>query len=456
MGRPHLLVIPIPAQGHVMPMMELSHKLVDHGFNITFVNTEATLKRVVAALSNTGHYEERIRLVSIPGGMKDGEDPNNHEKFLEGVSKVMPGHFENLLKKMNESNDGNDRIDCVIADVYVGWALEIAEKMWIPRAAFWPASAILLAISLHIPKLIEDGVLTAEGHVVEQQMIKLCPSMPAFNTDHFAWLCLGDPALLKAIFDMMVFNNRTIKLADYLLCNSFYELEPSAFTLIPNLMPIGPLIASSRLAHFWPQDSTCLHWLDKQPVNSVIYVAFGSTAILDKQQFDELALGLELSDQRFLWVVRPDLGQESTDIYPDGFQARVGSRGQMVRWAPQREVLAHPAVGGFLTHCGWNSTMEGLSNGVPLLCWPYFSDQIQNKNYICDVWNNGLALSSDANGLISREEIKTKVVELLGNEGIKASALKWKESAMDNVGNNGLSSKNFEDFVQWLKGFNKT
>lgn len=435
-----------------MPMMELSHNLVDRGFNIIFVNTEDTLKRVVAALSNMGgNYEEHIRLVSIPDGMEDGEDRNQHGKLLELFSTVMPGHFESLVKKMKESNDDNDKIDCVIADVYVGWALEIAEKMSIQRAAFWPASATLLAIGLHIPKFIEDGIITAQGYAVKKQMIKLCPTMPPLNTDHLVWLCLGHPALHKAIFDLMVYNNSTIKLANYLLCNSFYELEPSAFTLFPNLKPIGPLFASSQLAHFWPEDSTCLNWLDKQPADSVIYVAFGSTKVLDKQQFDELALGLELSGQRFLWVVRPDLGKESTGMYPDGFQERVGSCGQMVGWAPQREVLAHPAVGGFLTHCGWNSTMEGLSNGVPLLCWPYFSDQIQNKHYICDVWNNGLPLKSDANGFISREEIKTKVVELLENEVIKASALKWKGIALENIGNSGLSSKNFEDFVQWLK-----
>lgn len=166
MGRPHLLVIPYPTQGHVMPMMGLSHKLVDHGFKITFVNTEVTLKRVVTALSNMGHYEDFIHLVSIPDGMKEGEDRNQHGKLIEAMLKVMPGHLENLIKKINESNDGNDRITCVIADEHIGWAFEVAQKMSIPRAAFWPASAILMAISLHIPKLIEDGIITADGKVI--------------------------------------------------------------------------------------------------------------------------------------------------------------------------------------------------------------------------------------------------------------------------------------------------
>ncbi|KAF5183525.1 Udp-glycosyltransferase 83a1 [Thalictrum thalictroides] len=166
MSRPHLLVIPYPAQGHVMPLMELSHNLVDRGFKITFVNTEVTHKRVVASSSNMADYEEFIHLVSIPDGMQAGEDHNQHGKLIDSMLKVMPGHLENLIKKINESNSGHDRITCVIADEHLGWALEVAEKMSIPRAAFWPASTVLMALAFHIPKLIVDGIITAEGKVV--------------------------------------------------------------------------------------------------------------------------------------------------------------------------------------------------------------------------------------------------------------------------------------------------
>ncbi|KAF9624167.1 hypothetical protein IFM89_008105 [Coptis chinensis] len=138
------------------------------------------------------------------------------------------------------------------------------------------------------------------GMLLKNQMIQLCPSMPAMNTAHFAWLCMGDSASQKSIFNLLASNNRAVKLADCVICNSFYELEPSVFTLLPNLKPIGPLFGSNRLAHFWPEDSTCLSWLDRQPAKSVIYVAFGSYTIFDKQQFEELALGLELSGKCFL------------------------------------------------------------------------------------------------------------------------------------------------------------
>ncbi|KAF9624164.1 hypothetical protein IFM89_008102 [Coptis chinensis] len=347
--------------------------------------------------------------------------------------KVMPGHFEKLIKKINESKDGDDKIACVIADQTLGWALEVAEKLSIQRAVFWSSSAVLLALTLHIPKLIEDGIINTEGIPLTNQMIHLSTTMPAMKTGHFVWACFGDSDLQKTIFKLMFDNTPSTKLANYIICNSFYELEPSAFNLVPNLKPIGPLLASSRLAHFWPEDLTCLSWLDQQPAKSVIYVALGSFTVLDKRQFDELALGLELCGQRFLWVVRPDLTNDGTDSYPDGFETRVCSRGRMVGWAPQREVLAHPSVACFLTHCGWNSTLEAISVGVPLLCWPYFADQNLNKEYICEIWKIGLGLKPDENGLISRDEFKTKVVGLLGNEEIKTSAMELKEIAMKNA-----------------------
>ena len=155
-------------------------------------------------------------------------------------------------------------------------------------------------------------------------------------------------------------------------------------------MPIGPLPASNRpgnsAANFWPEDQTCLEWLNQQPPCSVIYAAFDSHTMYNQTQFQELALGLELSNMPFLWVVRPDSTSDGkNDAYLKGFQDRMGNRGRIVGWAPQRKVLGHPSVACFVSHCGWNSTVDGVTNGVPFLCWPYFADQFLNGTYICDV-----------------------------------------------------------------------
>jgi hypothetical protein len=286
-------------------------------------------------------------------------------------------------------------------------------------------------------------------------MIQLAPTMPAMDTANFVWACLGDFTTQKIIFDLMVKTNEAAKMADRIISNSAYDLEPGAFSLAPNILPIGPLLASNRLGdqlgYFWPEDSTCLKWLDQQPPKSVVYVAFGSFTVFDKTQFQELAQGLELSSRSFLWVVRPDITTETNDAYPEGFQERVATRGRMVGWAPQQKVLSHPSISCFLSHCGWNSTMEGVSNGVPFLCWPYFADQFLNETYICDVWKVGLKFDKNKCGIITREEIKNKVETVISDEKIKARAAELKRLAMQNVGEAGYSSENFKNFIEWIK-----
>lgn len=242
----------------------------------------------------------------------------------------------------------------------------------------------------------------------------------------------------------------------WLLSNSVYELDSSACEFIPNILSIGPLLASHHLGHyagnFWPEDSTCIGWLDKQPAGSVIYVAFGSLAIFNQRQFNELALGLELVGRPFLWVVRSDFTDGSVAEYPDGFIERVADHGKIVSWAPQEEVLAHPSVACFFSHCGWNSTMDSISMGVPFLCWPYFADQFHNQSYICDKWKVGLGLNADENGFISRHEIKKKKIEMLvSDDGIKANAEKLKEMARKSVSEGGSSYKNFKTFIEAMK-----
>ncbi|KAF8378797.1 hypothetical protein HHK36_030146 [Tetracentron sinense] len=453
MGTPHALAIPFPAQGHVIPLMELSHCLAERGFKITFVNTEFIHERLIKALPEDSNIKNQIHLVSIPDGLGPGGD-RSLRKLCECIPSAMPSDLEELIAKINESS--KDKITCIIADEYMGWAVKVAKKMGIPQAAFWPANACLRALLVLIPQLIEEGIIDANGITRKQEMIQLSSNLPVFDTTQLPWHCFDGLVMQQTVFHHLFTNNQVVKDTDWLLCNSFYEIESSAYPLNPNLLPIGPLLAGSRqrelAGNFWPEDSTCLSWLNQQPSCSVIYVAFGSFTVLDQTQFHELALGLELTGLPFLWVVRPDLTAGQAATYPDGFQARVAARGRMGGWVPQQKVLAHPSIACFLTHCGWNSTMEGLSTGVPFLCWPYFADQFLNQAYIYDVWKVGLQLNSDDNGIISKEEIKKKVEAVLGDEKIRTRALALKEMAKNSVSEGGSSMKNLNDFVEAMKG----
>ncbi|KAJ8506752.1 hypothetical protein OPV22_007638 [Ensete ventricosum] len=452
-SRPHAIVVPFPAQGHVIPFHSLSHSLVEQGFRITFVNTEFNADRVVAASPDKSGDAEGIHMVSIPDGLAPGEDRNNIGKLVDGYLRVMPGYLEDLIRKANES--GGDKIKWIIAAESMGWAFEVAKKMGIRATCFWTASAAMLATMLSIPELIRAGILDADGLPRRHEKFQLSPGTPSIQTTQFAWNRAGDAAGQRIIFQLVVNNTKLLELAEYVICNTFHEIESPVLTLFPNILPVGPLLSGQTfgkpMGHFWPEDVTCVEWLDEQPDNSVVYVAFGSMTVLDRSQFEELALGLELSRRPFLWVVRPDLTDDTSGAWLDGFRERTVGRGRMVSWSPQQRILAHPSVACFLSHCGWNSTMEGVWNGVPFLCWPYFVDQFLDDSYICNVWRIGLSLNPDEKGIVPREEIKEKLEELLADEGIKARALMWKDAARRSVGEGGSSWKNLKSVVDAMR-----
>ncbi|XP_031095896.1 UDP-glycosyltransferase 83A1-like [Ipomoea triloba] len=454
MRNPHIIAIPYPAQGHVIPLMELCLCLVKHGCKVTFVNSEFNHKRIIESMSEAD--DVLINFVSVPDGLAVEEDRNDLKKLTEALFEVVPGKLEALIHNINESDE--NRVSCVIADENLGWALELAKKLGLQRVAFWPAAATSLTMMFNVPKLIDDGIVGKNGEILKKQSIKLLPHMPAMNTTDLIWNCFSDPGLQRLVFDLAFKNTESVKAAEWLLCNSSQVMESDVFAFYPNLIPIGPLLANNRLGktsgHFWREDTDCLKWLDQQPLNSVIYVAFGSFTIFDMAEFQELALGLELTNRPFLWVVRQGFIEEAGNPYPEGFIDRTRNRGRLVEWAPQQKVLAHPSLGCFLSHCGWNSTIEGVSNGLPFLCWPYFADQLFNKSYICDVWKIGLGFDRNENGVIGRQEIENKVEQLFGDENFKARAVDLQAEVLASVKRGGSSYRNFSSFVNWIKAKN--
>ncbi|CDP20817.1 unnamed protein product [Coffea canephora] len=306
--------------------------------------------------------------------------------------------------------------------------------MGVRVVSFSPVAAALYALKLNIPKLIDDGIIDSSGTIMKKQMVQLSPATLAMDSEHFAWASVGDATTRGIVFYAMAINNRTFKLADRIIGNSSNELEASVFTSFPEMLPIGPLLASNRLG---------------KPV--VIYVAFGSLTVFDHTQFQELALGLELTNMPFLWVVRCNLTAETDCAYPKGFRDRIQGRGRLASWAPQQQVLSHPSVACFLSHCGWNSTMEGMSNGVPFVCWPCFGDQFANKSYICDIWKVGLGLEKDENGIIAQGELENKIEQLVTVKGYRERALDLKAKVMNSLKEDGCSDKNFNNLVKWIK-----
>ncbi|QCE12642.1 UDP-glucosyltransferase [Vigna unguiculata] len=444
MGNPHFLVIPYPSVGHVNPLMQLCEVLATHGCNITFLNTEFNHKRANTADAALENFKgPQIKFVTLPDGLGPEDDRKDPKKLIFSIKTHMPHMLPKLIQDINALNVNNS-ITCILVTVNMGWALEVGHKLGIKGAVLWPASATSLATCDYLPKFIQDGILDSDGNPVEKKEIELYPNMPMMDTANFPW-CGLDKTLVHHIAQEM----QTIKLGEWWLCNTAQNLEPAAFSISPRFLPIGPLMASdSNKSALWQEDTTCLEWLDHQPPQSVIYVAFGSSGVIDHNQLKELALGLDLLNKPFLWVVNSCDSNRVNNSYSDEFH---GSKGRIVNWAPQKKVLNHPAIACFISHCGWNSSMEGVCSGVPFLCWPLVKDQFVNRSYICDVWKVGLRLDKDENGLVSKEEIKKKVEQLFDDEGIKARSLKLKELTLNNVVEGGHSSENLKSFISWAE-----
>ncbi|KAK1575589.1 hypothetical protein Q3G72_006744 [Acer saccharum] len=229
---------------------------------------------------------------------------------------------------------------------------------------------------------------------------------------------------------------------------SFVSFSATASVLISS---IPKLIQDGIISHdgnFLPEDLSCLKWLDGQPANSVIYVAFGGHATFDQTQFEQFALGLQLSNRPFLWVVRSDIADK---LNIRGFQERVDSRGLIISWAPQQKVLKHPSIAHFFTHCGWSSVLEAITNGVPLLCWPFSDDHFLIEHYICNVRKVGLGFNREDGEVVTKEDVVSKSEELLSDGKYKANTLDLKEKLLNSIKQGGSSYNNFMAFVAWLK-----
>ncbi|CAN6286771.1 unnamed protein product [Urochloa humidicola] len=451
--RPRVLMLPFPAQGHVMPLMELSHRLAEHDIEVYFVNTDFNHARIIRAMEGgdqTGTIPAGIHMVSFPDGMGPDADRANIGKLGLGLAAAMLGRLEELIR--------SKAIKWMVVDVPMAWALELAAKVGVRVALFLPFSAAAFALRLHAPKMIEDGIIDENGDVKRNERIQLGYKMPAVDADELPWSGVGKARESRRLLLQNVINTRAaIALADTIICNTFEEIESDALALIPKTaLAVGPLEApeaTPAAGHFWPGDPSCLAWLDAQAPGSVVYVAFGSLAALNAARLHELADGLALTGRAFLWVVRqPNLaGAAAGDDWLDELGRRAGGAGLVVGWAPQQRVLAHPSVACFVTHCGWNSVMEGARHGVPFLCWPHFGDQFCNRSYVCDVWRVGVGVRGDERGVVTKEEVRDKLERLLGDEGIGARAMSLKGAARASVADGGSSRRNLLGFVDMLR-----
>lgn len=244
--------------------------------------------------------------------------------------------------------------------------------------------------------------------------------------------------------------------------NSFDPLENKVLEALSSIFPrfyvLGPLhllvektLQNSQLScvgsNLWKEEFECLEWLNSKQPNSVVFVNFGSITVMTPKQLVEFAWGLANSMKPFLWIIRPDLVIGDSAILPQEFLEETRERGMMAGWCPQEQVMRHPSIGGFLSHCGWNSILESLSAGLPIICWPFFAEQQTNCRFLCGEWVVGMEIDND----VKQDEVEKLVRELMdgekGNE-MRTKALEWKRKAEEAIEPGGSSFVNLDKVVK--------
>ncbi|KAM7508995.1 hypothetical protein LguiA_019448 [Lonicera macranthoides] len=423
---PHIALLPSPGMGHLIPLIEFAKQLVRrHDFTVTIIvpissPPSETITAVLNSLrGNISHiFLPPVNLSDQPA------DINIEVQIFLTITRSLPSLRETLKLLILRTN-----LVALIADGFSTDAFEIARELQISPYLFFTANALTLSFCFHLPEL--DLMVSGEFRDLPEP-VKIPGCVAVQGRD------LLDPVQDRSgdAYRGILCSVKRFKLADGILVNSFMELEKGAFNAFkeseisgPPVYPIGPLIQSG-LSNDGDQFE-CLNWLDKQPSGSVLFVAFGSGGTLSHRQLKELAMGLEMSGQKFLWVVRAPNDDASNGAYfntqmqkdplgflSEGFLDRTRGQGLVVpNWAPQAQVLAHDSTGGFVTHCGWNSTLESIVHGVPLIAWPLYAEQKMTAVMLTDDLKVALRPQADENGLVGREEIEKVVKCLLEGEG---------------------------------------
>lgn len=384
-----------------------------------------------------------------------GFDRTDVETHNAALLYVFGAHVEEAVAEIVKKGEPTVRL--LIADTFFVWPSKLARKFGIKYVSFWTEAALVFSLYYHLDLLRKNrhfGCVDAR-----EDTIDYIPGVQSIEpTDMMSYLQESDTSsMFHKIIDES-FND--VRGADFVICNTIQELEPQTISALQAKMPfysIGPILPSEigkRIVatSLW-SESDCSQWLNTKPDGTVLYISFGSFAHVDKNDLLEIANGLLLSKISFVWVLRPDIvSTDDTDPLPVGLKEEIGDRGMIIPWCSQIKVLTHPAIGGFLTHCGWNSTLESIWSQVPLLCFPLLTDQFTNRKLVVGDWKIGIDLCDKRP--ITRDEVAEKINCLMSGKtgaGFRKEIKEVKRTLETALTSNGSSERNFDKFVDDLK-----
>nr|QEA68979.1 UGT85K23 [Panax ginseng] len=466
--KPHIVCVPFPAQGHIIPMMQLAKLLHSRGFHITFVNSEHNQRRLIRSKGPewVAGFDD-FRFETIPEGLLRIDPTKSHfpVAVFESVPKTCLAPFRDLLIKLKSTAEV-PAITSIIADGVMGFTIKAGIEFGIPVVQFWTASACGFMGYFQYPELIKRGLFPFKDQSFRcdgslDAKVDWIPGMRNIRLkDIPSFIQTTDPNDIS--FNFLREEVQNCLKASALIFNTFdafeHEVLQAISSMFPHIYTVGPIpllskgIPESQLQSFrpslWIEDTKCLEWLDKREPNSVVYVNYGSITKMTDHHLKEFAWGLANSKHPFLWIVRDNIIMGDSAILSEDFLEATKDRSLLTSWCQQDQVLSHSSIGVYLTHCGWNSTLETICAGVPIICWPFFAEQQTNCRYSCtDQWGIGVEVNHD----VKRDEIEALVKEMMeGDKGkqLKKKAVEWKKMAEEATSVGGSSYSNFDRLIE--------
>ncbi|KAL5200060.1 hypothetical protein ABZP36_021263 [Zizania latifolia] len=468
--RPHFLVLTFPLQGHIAPALRLARRLLAAAPDalVTF-STPAAAHRLMFEEGQRGGGggedgdDGRFELLPFSDGTEIDRVPGgDHVAEFNGYMASFHAEGRRSVGELVDALAARGRpVSRVVYTLLLPWAADVARDRGVPSALYWIQPVAVLAIYYHY---FHGHGSVVDDHCCDKSFVVELPGLPplavgdlpSFITD------ATDPSdYLHSIFttfrDLFDTLDRETPRATVLV-NTCQEFEETTLAAVGayDVLTIGPVLPSGDEAGLFKQDDAkYMEWLDTKPANSVVYVSFGSLTVMAREQLDELLHGLEASGRLYLCVLRKDnkamLADQAAAAGTE-MDASALRNGMVVEWCDQVRVLSHSAVGCFVTHCGWNSVLESVTCGVPMVGVPRMSDQRMNARLVERDWRVGVRAEDSGGGVLRAAELQRRVEEVMG-EGeaaaeVRRTAAAWKRAVAEALGRGGSSDRNLTAFVE--------
>ncbi|KAJ0628363.1 putative UDP-glucuronosyl/UDP-glucosyltransferase, UDP-glycosyltransferase family [Helianthus annuus] len=435
----HFVLFPWPAQGHLIPMVDIARMLAERDVMVTVITTPVNTNRIKTVIDRAIEANLKIQVLDIQLPFAKAGLPEGCESFdmIPSVSYV--ANMFLAMKLLEEPAEEMLRVlypppSCIISDGGFHWTSDVAKRLIVPRIIFYGPGCFA---SLCINIVNNTNILGDFKSDLEYFALPGLPDCIEVTKPQASSWGKGNTKETRETFER---TQEAEKAAFGIVVNSFDALEPKyveefAKATGKKVWCIGPVSLCNKSLEDIAErgnkaangEHDCLKWLDSREPRSVVYVCFGSFSSTLTHQAIELALGLESSNIPFVWFVSRTSDEFEKWTSEGQYEERIKGRGLMVRgWAPQILVLSHQAIGGFITHCGWNSTLEAICAGIPMVTWPHFADQFLNERFIVNVLKIGLKIGVEVpityrgkekfEVMVKREAIKLAVEGLMNDE----------------------------------------